>query len=394
MHKAVKVRIYPDARQQALLRRQIGHSRAVYNFGLRWAIWQYHEALETGEKPKSPSHFTFTAWLTEFKKNEEVAWLNEVPVNVLSLSLERLARAYKNFFARRKQGFGFPRPKGKHSPRTARHGRTIKVTPCGRYVSIAPREMGYMRMRGWRPELEGKIKNITVEWAKSDRWYMALMLDDGLEGIGVEPKDSQRVLAVHCGLNDHVTIYDGCNAEHFPNDGLLAQAEANLKRKDRNLSRKAEAAKKSPRDEDGRQPYSKRREKARIQRARAHEKVANQRLDRANKLAHQIASRADIVVIEAWGIKAMMREPEFAKGIADAAWGQLNTRIEIKVKEMGGQVVKLEKYFPCSQLCSNCEQVHGTKVPLCKEWTCMHCGVKHNRNVNAAINVYRAGVSA
>lgn len=395
MHRAIKVRIYPDARQQAILRRHIGHSRAVYNFGLRWAIWQYHEAMNCGEKPKSPSHFTLTAWLTEFKKHEEVGWLNDVPVNVLSLSLERLARAYTNFFKRRNQGVGFPRPKGKHSPRTARYSRTVKIATDGKSVSLPPREVGWIPMKGWRPEIVGTVKTCTLEWAPSDRWYLSVMVDDGVIETELVPVDNSRIVAVHCGLKDHVTLFNGETAKQIDNPKLLESAEANQKHKARKLSRKAEAAKKpgAARDENGRTIYSKRREKARIQLARVHQRVAFARQDHLNKLALEIAKAGDVVILETWQVKKMIESEEFSKEISDAGWSMLFSKIESKVRELGGQVVKLEKFYPSSQICGNCETRAEKPVPLCEEWTCAHCGARLNRNTNAARNVYRAGIA-
>lgn len=396
MRKAIKVRIYPDARQQGILRRHIGHSRFVFNAGLRRCIWEYHAALESGKKPPKLSHFTLTTWLTEFKRNPDVAFLNEVPYDVLSLSLERVARAYKNFFGRRKDGVGFPRPKGKHSPRRARYkGSAVKVRD-GRYVSLPPREVGWIRMRGWRPELCGRIKTTTVEWAASDRWYLSVMLDDGVE----EPEapllpPAPRVVGVHFGLVDYITVHDGSSMEQVPHTRLLSRAEANLKTKQRKLSRKAEHAKRGPVSDRG---YSKRRERARIQLARAHERVRNGRQDRAYKLAHWLAGEADVVVLETWNIQEMMsrdrEEKRFGREIADAAWHQVMSRIEVKVRENGGRVVKLARGQASSQVCSACGVRSAGPVPLSAvRWTCGGCGVEHDRNENAARNVYWWGLA-
>lgn len=395
MYRATKVRIYPDERQQAILRRHIGHSRAVYNFGLRWAIWQYWEAVVNGDKPKSPSHFTLTAWLTEFKKNDEVAWLNEVPVNVLSLSLERLARAYSNFFKRRSQGVGFPRLKGRHSPKTARYSRTVKISDDGRSVSLPPREVGWIPMKGWRPEVVGTVKTCTLELAPSNRWYLSIMIDDGVSEAEIVLPSNLRIVAVHCGLKDHVTVYDGSAVRQIENPKILESAESNLTRKARKLSRKAEAAKKAGaiRDENGRVVYSKRREKARILLARVHARTAFARQDHLNKLAREIAKSGDVVILETWQTKKMLETKECSKDISDAGWSMLFAKVEMKVREFGGRVVKLDKFYPSSQICANCEVRSEKPVPPCKEWTCAHCGTRLNRNVNAARNVYRAGLA-
>ena len=141
------------------------------------------------------------------------------------------------------------------------------------------------------------------------------------------------------------------------------------------------------------QKGSKNRYKQRIKVAELHEKVANQRKDFLHKQSRQIANAYDCACIEDLDMKAMSQTLNFGKSISDNGWGMFVTFLKYKLEDMGKQLVKVDKFFASSQICSACGYKNPeTKNLSVRSWTCPQCGTRHDRDVNAAINIRNEGM--
>ena len=170
------------------------------------------------------------------------------------------------------------------------------------------------------------------------------------------------------------------------NFGYIAQKQAHskkLRKLQRRLARKQffkdlNSPKKLP---------SKNREKARIKLARLEEHIANCRKDWIEKESLRLVRSYDKVVVEDLNLKGISKFLRNTKNMNDTSWATFVERLEAKGKDYGCKVIKADKYFPSSQLCSNCGfQYKGLKLSE-REWTCSCCGAHHIRDVNAAINL-------
>lgn len=127
--------------------------------------------------------------------------------------------------------------------------------------------------------------------------------------------------------------------------------------------------------------------------ARIHEHTANQRKDFLPKQSKQIANAYDCVCIEDLNRKAMSRSLHFGKSVMDNGWGMFTRLLKYKLENEGKQLIKVDKFFPSSQLCSYCGcQNRKVKNLSIRKWTCPSCGKTHNRDVNAAINIRNEGI--
>ncbi|WP_371723521.1 RNA-guided endonuclease TnpB family protein [Isachenkonia alkalipeptolytica] len=126
--------------------------------------------------------------------------------------------------------------------------------------------------------------------------------------------------------------------------------------------------------------------------ARLHEKVMNQRSDFLNKLSTEIIKSHDIICIEDLHTKGMLRNHKLAKSISDVSWSGFVSRLQYKADWYGREVIKVDKWFPSSQICSACGHKGGKKPLSIREWTCPICEAHHDRGINASKNILTEGL--
>jgi putative transposase len=166
--------------------------------------------------------------------------------------------------------------------------------------------------------------------------------------------------------------------------------EKKLKREQRKLSKRALKAKESGKELFESKNYQKQKKVV----ARLHEKVMNQRTDFLNKLSTEIIKNHDIICIEDLNTKGMLKNHKLAKSISDVSWSKFVSNLEYKALWYGKTIVKIDKWFPSSKLCStkNCEY-KAPKMPLSiREWDCPICHARHDRDINASKNILNEGL--
>jgi putative transposase len=132
--------------------------------------------------------------------------------------------------------------------------------------------------------------------------------------------------------------------------------------------------------------------KQKLKVARIHEQIANQRKDFLHKLSRQIVNAFDCICIEDLDMQGMSKALNFGKSVHDNGWGMFTRMLEYKLAELGKYIVKIDKFYPSSQLCSSCGyQNPAVKDLSIRQWECPKCGVIHIRDHNAAINIREEG---
>ena len=132
--------------------------------------------------------------------------------------------------------------------------------------------------------------------------------------------------------------------------------------------------------------------KQRIKVAKIHEKITNMRRDFLNKLSTEIIKNHDIICIEDLSSKNLMKNHRLAKAIGDVSWSEFVRMLEYKAKWYEKQVSKISRWYPSSQICSDCGVTSGKKALHIREWICENCGSHHDRDVNASINILHEGL--
>jgi len=139
------------------------------------------------------------------------------------------------------------------------------------------------------------------------------------------------------------------------------------------------------------QKGSKNREKARLKVAREHARIADQRRDGLHKLTTRLMRENQTVCVESLAVKNLVRNHTLAKAISDVGWGELVRQLEYKAAWYGRTLVKIDRWYPSSKRCHACGHVLDSLPLDVRQWTCPECGVRHDRDINAAKNILAVG---
>ena len=134
-------------------------------------------------------------------------------------------------------------------------------------------------------------------------------------------------------------------------------------------------------------------QRARVTKARYQAKIANQRKDYLQKVTTELVKDYDVIVIEDLKTKNLLKNHHLAKSISNASWYQFRRMLEYKCEWYGKQLIIVKPNYT-SQICSNCGYHSGKKPLEIREWTCPKCGVHHDRDINAAVNILHKGLKA
>jgi len=354
MLKAYKYRLYPTKQQKEYFANCFGCARFIYNQMLSDKIDHYKETKEMLKNTPA-----------QYKK--EFPFLKEVDSLALANAQQNLNKAYKNFF--RDKSVGFPKFKSKHKSKasytTNNQGGNIRFADG----KIKLPKIGFVKLNQHR-EFEGVIKSCTISKNKSGKYFVSILVKSEDEEIDA----TERKIGIDLGISDFaITTNDLGETKKYKNPKHLYKSEKKLKKAQRSLSRK--------------QKGEKNRNKARIQVAKKHEKIANQRKDFLHKLSKKITDENQVIVIETLSSKNLMKNHKLAKSIGDVGWYEFAHQLEYKAKQKGRTIIKADRFYPSSQICSACGNRDGKKPLHIREWNCPNCGEHLDRDINASKNL-------
>ncbi|CEA01539.1 putative transposase [Metalysinibacillus saudimassiliensis] len=370
--KAYKFRLYPNEEQELFFAKSFGCVRKVYNLMLNDRIIGYEETKNDSSKKR--------IFPTPAKYKKEFPYLKEVDSLALANAQRNLDKAYKNFF--RDKSIGFPRFKSKKNPvqsyTTNNQNGTVALLN-NKFIKV-PKLKSLIRIKLHR-QPKGMIKSATISRHSSGKYYISLLCKEEI----IELPKVNSAIGIDLGITDFAILSNG---QKIDNNKFTSKMAKKLKREQRKLSRRALLAKQKSINLYDARNYQKQKRKV----ARLHEKVVNQRTDFLNKLSTAIIKNHDIICIEDLNTKGMLRNPKLAKSISDVSWSSFVTKLQYKADWYGREIIKIDKWFPSSQICSECGHKDGKKSLKIREWACPICHTCHDRDINASINILTEGL--
>ncbi|WP_348760065.1 RNA-guided endonuclease InsQ/TnpB family protein [Candidatus Methylocalor cossyra] len=371
--QAFKFELRPDGHQQRQMRCFAGACRFVYNRALALQKARY----EQGEKRLGYAGLCKS--LTEWRHNQETAWLADAPVHPLQQALKDLERAYANFFAKLAD---FPRFKKKGQSDSFRYPdpKQIKLDQGNSRIFLP--KLGWLRYRNSR-EVLGEVRNVTVSQS-CGKWFMSIQTEREVE----PPIPKGGAVGIDMGIARFVTLSDG--TFYAPLNSFKRHEKA-LRKAQQALSRKVKFS------------NNWRKAKARIQ--RIHARIGNARRDFLHKISTTISQNHAVVCIEDLQVRNMSKSAAGSaeapgknvraksglnKSILDQGWFEFRRQLDYKLAWNGGWLVKVPPQNT-SRTCPACGHVSADNRQTQAQFVCVECGFEENADVVGAINVLRAG---
>ncbi|WP_255611392.1 transposase [Synechocystis sp. PCC 7339] len=218
-------------------------------------------------------------------------------------------------------------------------------------------------------DIEEAVKTVTVSMNAKGQYFASLLVDDG-NGIRNQSVDGKAV-GIDLGLTHFVITSD---SSKFNNPRWLSKHERNLKQKQKRLSR--------------RKKVSNNQNKARLQVATVHDKIARCREDFHHKLSRRIVDENQVIVVENLAVRNMMQNHYLVQSIGQVGWGEFCTMLKYKSEWEGKVYVEVDRFFPSSKTCNVClNRVASLLLDIR-----FKCGTKHDRDINAALNIRDEGL--
>ncbi|XWK88592.1 MAG: RNA-guided endonuclease TnpB family protein [Phormidium sp.] len=349
MWKSFQTKLNLNNQQKTLASKHAGVSRHAWNWGLDICL----KAKEA--KEKRPTAIDLHKGLVAEVKSVN-PWYYEVSKCSPQQALRYLDEAFKRCL--KVSGVRTPKFKKKNIKDSFYLEGSIKVS--GSQIKL-PR-IGWVKCHEILPTVQPK--NVTISKRAND-WYVSFRYK-------LEPEPTPKIrkrIGVDIGINNLATCSDGTV---FPNQKAYRKTQKKLAHLLRSVCRK--------------QTGSLNRAKANLKVARLHRKISNIRQDALHKITTWLAKNHREIVIEDLNISGMLKNHRLASALADCGFYEFTRQLEYKADWYGATIIKVDRFYPSSQLCSCCH--HRQKMPLSKRtFKCGNCGREIDRDLNASINL-------
>ena len=373
MLRAVKIRLYPSSYQTTQINKLLGSCRVVYNKTLDRKIKQYKDNNIT-ENRTSLSHWFHHELLT----NPEFVYLKEQNTKVLKQAIMDMLTAYDRFF---KQHTGYPKFKSKHdnkqSCRFERGAISKKNVYTSYKLSLANiKNIKFRCSKKYAVYLQKhkvNIRQATLTRLPCGEYHLSILVDGDL--IHKELQDTDKCVGIDLGVKNFVITSEGevFNNLHFKKD------ETNkLNRLQRQLSRKVKC--------------SNNRNKARIKLAKTNKKINDKKQYYLHAVSNALINENQVICMENLNVEGMLRNHKLAESIAEMKFGEFRRMLEYKAKWYNRKIVFVDRFYPSSKTCSHCGYKYKDLTLNVRNWTCPQCHTKHDRDINAAVNILHEGM--
>ena len=369
-NRAIKYRAYPTTEQSVMFAKTFGCCRKVYNLMLSDKIESY----------KSTGKFVT---VTPAKYKKDYPYLREVDSLALANKQMDLQEAFRNCFSKsRKKNNGFPKFKSAKHTRKSYTTNNQKGTVAITNNSIRLPKIGHVKAIIHRkPDDNWSIKSATVSQESDGKFYISVLFEIA-DTINTYVADTTNAIGLDYASDG---LYVDNNGNVGTNHKYYRESHDKLAKAQRRLSRMQGAKKHEIKSKN----YIKQLRKLN----KIHRHISNQRLDNLHQISTKIANLYDVVCVESLNMKSMSNKG-FGNGKAtlDNGYGMFLSMLEYKLSERNKYLVKVDKWFPSSQICHCCGEIHPEMKNLTIRTMKCDCGLTISRDQNAAINILREGL--
>lgn len=281
----------------------------------------------------------------------------------LQFSLKNLENAYTRFFTKKSS---FPKFHKKKSRQSFSSNQNIHFKD-DRICFVGFKEGIKCKIHR---QVEGKIKQLTIVKYPSDKYYVNISCE-----VDIEERQNQfNEIGIDLGIKN---LFITSNGEKFNNPKFINKYQKQLVRAQQHLSRKKK----------GSNNY----ESQRIKVAKIQEKIANCRQDNLHKITYLLTHKYSDIYLEDLNVKGMQQNHHLAKSVSDCSWYSFINMLQYKGEWYGCKIHQINRWYPSSKTCSNCNFVVDSLPLNIREWDCPVCHTHHDRDINAAINILKEG---
>lgn len=373
MFRAVKIRLYPNKTQEQTLNKVLGCYRFVYN----QCLAQKQNAYKTDKTNLKLTDLS--KWFHgTLLKDEQYAWLKEQNTKVMKQAIRQMDAAYQKFF---KQHNGFPKFKAKKDKQSALfpidaisklntfETRHISLTTPLKDIKFRCSNLYFSRLQKYNKN----IRSATLSKTKSGNFFLSILIEmEDTELKRFERTNKQ--VGIDLGVKDFVIKSDG---EVFENKHFFKKEEKQIKKLQRQLSKKVKG--------------SNNRKKAQVRIAKLFERITNKKDAYIHYVTNELLANFDTIFMEDLNVQGMLRNHHLAKAIQEIGFYKFKETLVNKATVNNKQVVFVDRYFPSSKTCSVCGYKKRDLRLSDREWVCPKCGTKHDRDINAAVNILLEG---
>ena len=373
MLRAVKIRLYPNKMQEQTLNKVLGCYRFVYNQMLALKQNAY-KADKTNLKVTDLSKWFHRTLL----KDEQYTWLKEQNTKVMKQAIRQMDGAYQKFF---KQHNGFPKFKSKKDKQSAlfpleaisKHNtfetRHISLTTPLKNIKFRCSDLYFSRLQKYNKN----IRSATLSKTKSGNFFLSILIEmEDTELKKFEHTNEQ--VGIDLGVKDFVITSDG---EVFENKHFFKKEEKQIKKLQRQLSKKVKG--------------SNNRKKVQIRIAKLFERIMNKKDVYIHYVTNELLTYFDTIFMEDLNVQGMLKNHHLAKAIQEVGFYKFKETLVNKALVNNKQVVFIDRFYPSSKTCSVCGYKKQDLKLSDREWICPKCGTKHDRDINAAMNILLEG---
>jgi len=373
MLRAIKLRICPNKDQEIYINKLLGSSRFIYNQLLNKKINDYKDLKINHNLTSLGKYFH-----NDLTKNPELEWLKEHNTKILKQSLIDMLDSYSRFF---KCGSGFPKFKSKHDKQSCRFplDAISKKQDFSKSKITLTKQLKNLKFRSsdkyvnYLVKNQTNIKSATLSKNKSNEYYLSILIDgDLLKQLDLPTNFS---VGIDLGIKDFVITSKG---DIFENLKLIRNNQKKLSKLQRHHSRKKKG--------------SKNKEKARKRLALFHQRLTNIKENYLHLISNTLLNENQVICMENLNVKGMMKNHKLAKSISELSLNRFEKILKYKSNWYNRQVINIDRFFPSSKTCSECGFINHDLKLSDREWICLDCGIIHDRDLNAAINIEQEGI--